>query len=162
VSAIAARPWSRGTVMISSDDPDQRPEVDPNYLADSRDVETLIHGIRKVRDIAAQEPLAGLIEAELEPGPATTTQAQLDDYLRAAVATVYHPVGTCRMGVGEDAVVDPSLRVRGVSGLRVIDASVMPRITSGNTNAPTFVIAEKGAALVLNDVDSLAAAGRRT
>ncbi|MGV7903833.1 GMC oxidoreductase, partial [Mycobacterium kansasii] len=95
--------------------------------------------------------LASRIEAELEPGPDVTTPEQMVDYLRRTVSTVYHPVGTCRMGTDHGAVVDAQLRVRGVRGLRVIDASIMPNITSGNTNAPTYLIAEKGAAMMLGE-----------
>ncbi|MEU7816899.1 GMC family oxidoreductase N-terminal domain-containing protein [Pseudonocardia sp. NPDC049154] len=151
VSAIAARPVSRGRVRITSADPRERPSVDPNYLAGPRDVEVLVAGIRRVRQIVAQPPLADRIAAELEPGPAVATDGQLEHYLRGSVSTVYHPVGTCRMGADDDSVVDPSLRVRGVERLRVVDASVMPTITSGNTNAPSFVIGEKGAELILSD-----------
>ena len=150
VSAILAQPASRGQVWIDSDDPTVRAKVDPNYLAEDSDVRTLIDGLRKVRDIARQSPLAERIEAELEPGPGISTDEQLEEYLRRSVSTVYHPVGTCRMGSDESSVVDPSLRVRGVEGLRVADASIMPTITSGNTNAPSFVIGEKGADLILS------------
>jgi len=152
VSAIAARPSSRGRVWIDSGDPLARPKVDMNYLSDDRDVAVLTAGIRTVRDIVRQSPIADIIQAELEPGPGITTDDQLEQYLRASVSTVYHPVGTCRMGSDAGSVVDPSLRVRGVRGLRVADASVMPTITSGNTNAPTFVIAEKGAELIAASV----------
>ncbi|MGC5025076.1 GMC family oxidoreductase [Tsukamurella sp. DT100] len=151
ISSIAARPFSRGITRIVSTDPTMRPLIDPGYLTDERDIDLLSAGIAKVRSIAAQPALAWHIDTELEPGPDVATREQMTDYLRRTVSTVYHPVGTCRMGTGDDAVVDAQLRVRGVRGLRVIDASIMPTITSGNTNAPTYLIAEKGAAMLLDD-----------
>lgn len=150
ISSIAARPFSAGFTRIVSSDPADRPLIDPGYLTDDRDIDLLATGIARIREIAAQPAIASHIEAEVEPGPNVTTREQLTEYLRRSVSTVYHPVGTCRMGADDAAVVDPQLRVRGVRSLRVIDASVMPKITSGNTNAPTFVIGEKGAAMVLD------------
>jgi choline dehydrogenase len=152
ISSIVAQPHSRGIVRVTSDDPSERPAVDPNYLANGRDIAVLIAGIRNVRKIVAQPSLADRVDIELDPGPDVTSDRQLEDYLRASVSTVYHPVGTCRMGADKTSVVDAKLRVRKVEGLRVIDASVMPQITSGNTNAPSFVIGEKGAALLLADM----------
>lgn len=149
VSAIQTRPYSSGHVRITSADPQERPEVDPGYLSDDRDVQALISGIRRIREIMKENAIATRVRAEVEPGPEQTSDAALEDYLRRTASTVYHPVGTCRMGTDEAAVVDPQLRVRGVDSLRVIDASVMPRISSGNTNAPTIMIAEKGADLLL-------------
>jgi choline dehydrogenase len=151
ISSIAARPFSKGNTRIVSTDPTVRPVIDPGYLTDERDIDLLAAGIAKVRAIAAQPALAPHIETELEPGPDITTPEQIADYLRRTVSTVYHPVGTCRMGTDDGAVVDAQLRVRGVRGLRVIDASIMPNITSGNTNAPTYLIAEKGAAMMLGE-----------
>jgi choline dehydrogenase len=109
-----------------------------------------MEGLRAVRDIAAQEPLKSLIAAELAPGPRALDDAALEQHIRATSGCIWHPVGTCRMGNGEDAVVDAQLRVHGVRSLRVVDASVMPQITSGNTNAPTIMIAEKAADMILS------------
>ncbi|QBY55376.1 GMC oxidoreductase [Cupriavidus oxalaticus] len=122
-----------------------------NYLSDERDVAVLSRGIDRIRAIVKQQPIAGLIEQEMEPGPGVIGAAALTDFLRSAASTIYHPTGTCRMGNDADAVVDPQLRLRGVSGVRVIDASVMPTIISGNTNAPTIMIGEKGADMILAD-----------
>ncbi|MGW0035704.1 GMC family oxidoreductase [Gordonia sp. NPDC003376] len=160
ISSIAARPFSAGVTRIVSADPTVRPLIDPGYLTDERDIDLLSAGIAKVRSIAAQPALASHIEAELEPGPDVSTPEQMADYLRNTVSTVYHPVGTCRMGTEDEAVVDAQLRVRGVRGLRVIDASIMPSITSGNTNAPTYLIAEKGAAMMLATSGGSTVAGR--
>lgn len=149
VSAINAQPYSRGQVSINSDDPAVRADVDPNYLEDGRDIDVLINGLRKVREIMKHEPIYRHVVAELEPGVESVNDGQLEGYLRNSVSTVYHPVGTCRMGGDESSVVDAQLRVRHIKGLRVIDASVMPTITSGNTNAPSMLIGEKGAEHVL-------------
>jgi choline dehydrogenase len=100
------------------------------------------------REIARQAPLAEIVLHELKPGPAVTDRADLEADIRRRLMLIYHPVGTCRMGVDDDAVVDPELRVRGLDGLRVVDASVMPVITGGNTNAPTIMIAEKAADVI--------------
>jgi len=151
VSAINVQPFSRGEVKITSADPAARASVFTNYLSDDRDIETLTNGIAKLREIMRQPAIEPLITKELEPGPATTSPQDIEAYLRRAASTVYHPVGTCRMGSDQRAVLDPRLRVCGVDGLRVIDASVMPKIISGNTNAPSIMIGEKGAELVLAD-----------
>jgi len=149
-SAIQTRPFSRGEYKISSSDPRQRGEIDINYLSDERDVEVLAKGMDHIRKIMSQPLIADLVAEEIEPGIEANTKALLDNYLRSMAGTVYHPVGTCRMGVDENAVVDPELKVNGLSSLRVIDASIMPVITSGNTNAPSIMIGEKGSELVLN------------
>jgi choline dehydrogenase len=149
VSAINAQPTSRGYVAITSPDVAVRPEIHVNYLEDTRDIDVLRAGIRRLREIMVQPAIAERVVEELEPGPAITTDEALEDYLRNGVSTVYHPVSTCRMGGDEASVVDPQLRVRGVAGLRVADGSVMPRVTSGNTNAPCIMIGEKAADLIL-------------
>ena len=149
VSSINAQPASRGTVQITSRDRGQRAEIQTRYLSDPRDVEVLIAGIRRLREILSQPALTGRVVEEIEPGADVQSDAALEDYLRQTVSTVYHPTGICRMGADREAVVDPQLRVRGVRGLRVVDASVMPRITSGNTQAPAILIGEKGADLIL-------------
>ncbi len=153
VSAINTRPSSRGEVQIQSADPKERARIHTNYLSNQRDIELLTTGLRRVREIMKQPAIARHVVGELEPGPACTSADDLEQYLRATASTVYHPVGTCRMGSDEAAVLDPRLRLRGVEGVRVIDASVMPTITSANPNAPCIMIGEKGADLVLADAD---------
>jgi len=148
-SAIQTRPFSRGTVRISTNDPMKRPRIDTKYLGDARDVDVLVAGMKRIREIMAQDAIASLVEAEVQPGPTAADDEALTRHLRTTASTVYHPVGTCRMGGNADSVVDPALRVRGVDGLRVADGSIMPVITSGNTNAPCIMIGEKAADLVL-------------
>ncbi|HEY0975304.1 MAG TPA: choline dehydrogenase [Solimonas sp.] len=145
------RPRSRGTVRLASADPLRAPAIDPNHLDDERDLARMVAGIRKAREILAQPAFAPHAQWELEPGPAVQTEAELRDWVRGHAETTYHPVGTCKMGVDAEAVVDPQLRVHGLSGLRVVDASIMPTLVGGNTNAPTTMIAEKAADLVLAD-----------
>lgn len=151
VSAIQTRPFSRGRVLITSAKADAAPDIDTHFLGDDRDVDVLLAGMQHIRHIMRRSAIAAMVEAEAEPGPDVSTRDALASYLRATAGTVYHPAGTCRMGSDADAVLDPGLRVRGVQGLRVIDASAMPVITSGNTNAPAIMIGEKGADLVLAD-----------
>ncbi|MGE3988945.1 GMC family oxidoreductase [Pseudorhodoplanes sp.] len=148
VHVSALRPKSRGRIRLRSADLSDPPLLRPNLLSHEDDLQLLIEGLRVARRIIAAPALAPFRSGELSPGSAVETQVQLADYVRGTVATVFHPVGTCKMGVDSLAVVDPSLRVHGIGGLRVIDASVMPEIVSGNTNAPTVMIAEKGAALI--------------
>jgi choline dehydrogenase len=124
------------------------PVIDPRYMTHPYDLALQIEGLRAARDIAAQEPLKSLIAAEFEPGSQALDEASLEQHIRATSDCIWHPVGTCRMGNGKDAVVDAQLRVHGVRSLRVVDASVMPQITSGNTNAPTIMIAEKAADMI--------------
>lgn len=119
-----------------------------NYLTDARDVQPLIEGIRLVRRIFDESPFKEQFRGELLPGTDCQTDAQLTEYLRANAQSMYHPVGTCKMGIGADAVVDPLLRVIGIEGLRVVDASVMPTVISGNTNAAAIMIGEKAADLL--------------
>ncbi|MBM3560372.1 MAG: choline dehydrogenase, partial [Alphaproteobacteria bacterium] len=149
--ATLLRPQSRGTVEIASADPFAAPLIQPNYLTAPADLPALLAGARMLRDIARRPALARHIAAEHEPGPHCADDVALAEHIRRRGWTSYHPVGTCRMGPDPDAVVDPRLRVVGVGGLRVVDASVMPAITSGNTNAPTIMIAEKGADMILRD-----------
>lgn len=148
ISTLPCRPLSRGRVALRSVDPVDAPLIDPAYLTRPEDLALQIEGLREARRIAAAEPLARHLTGELAPGPAATTDAELERYIRGTGGCFFHPVGTCRMGPGEDAVVDAELRVHGLRGLRVVDASVMPQITSGNTNAPTIMIAEKAADLI--------------
>lgn len=145
------RPHSRGSVHIQSADPFKAPAIRVNYLSDPRDVEVLTTGLALARQIARTEPLAGLIKRERSPGPDVTTREGLQAFLREKAMSVYHPSGTCRMGPGPDSVVDERLRVRGIAGLRVADASIMPTLISGNTNAPAIMIGEKAADMILAD-----------
>ena len=148
VSAIQARPYSRGTVLIQNDDPMKRPEVNTNYLSDPRDVTAISRGIGRVRSIVGQPVAADLVSQEVEPGADVTGDEAIEAYLRKSFATVYHPVGTCKMGTDDMAVVDPELKLIGLKGLRVADASIMPVISSGNTNAPSIMIGEKAADMI--------------
>jgi choline dehydrogenase len=151
VAVCPVRPDSRGTIMATSPDPFARPRIQPNYLSAPSDIQVLAAGIRATRRIFAAPALAAHSAFETLPGPQVQTDDELLDYMRNFGNTLYHPVGTCRMGEGPSAVVDSRLRVHGVGGLRVIDASIMPALTSGNTNAPTIMIGEKGAAMILED-----------
>jgi choline dehydrogenase len=142
-------PASRGHVRIRSADPLAQPEIAPNYLAEELDRKTMVAGVKILRAIHAQPAFRELWDREILPGPAVRTDAEILDAIRTTGGTVFHPVGTCRMGSDERAVVDPDLRVRGVSGLRVADASVMPTITSANTNAASLMIGEHASARIL-------------
>jgi choline dehydrogenase len=149
-SVCVLRPQSRGEVMATAPDMATPPAVCGHFLSHPDDVERTLRGVRLARRLAAQPALAGVIREEVEPGPTVDADDALVDWMRGNVLTVYHPVGTCRMGGDAQAVLDPQLRVRGASGLRVVDASVMPTLVSGNTNAPTIMIAEKAAELMLH------------
>ena len=151
-SATQCRPLSTGTVQLQSNNPLAAPRIVSNYLQDPQDARVLVAGLRQLRDIYAQPAFRGLVTGEeYFPGNAVVGDKALEAFARARGGTVYHPVGTCRMGADQQAVVDERLRVRGVAGLRVIDASVMPRLVSTNTNAAAIMIGEKGAAMVLED-----------
>jgi choline dehydrogenase len=145
LNACLLRPKSRGTVRLRSAHVTDMPVVDNNYLAEPDDLKLEIKGLRFAREVLQQQPLAGRIGAELIPGKTVTDEAGLTAHCRRTVKTNWHPVGTCRMGVdGDDlAVLDTRLRVRGIDGLRIIDASAMPFIPSGNTNAPTMALASR-------------------
>ncbi len=141
-------PKSRGEVRLASSDPTAAPHIDPHFLEDPDDARLLLEGIKLVREILASKRLSGVVTGELHPGSAFASDQAMAAELPNRIHTVYHPVGTCRMGSDERAVVDPELRVRGVDGLRVADASIMPSITGGNTNAPTMMIGERCAELI--------------
>ena len=144
------RPKSRGRVHAKSADALQPATFDANYLAAQEDVDTLVRGLKLARRILRTPSMRKVVAEEMYPGPQDEiADAELEQFVRRYAKTVYHPVGTCRMGSDARAVVDPQLRVRGVQGLRVCDASVMPAIVSGNTNAPTIMIAERGAEFML-------------
>ena len=151
VAICPVRPDSRGTIMAQSPDPSAAPLITPNYLSDPNDQRVLTTGMRITRTIFAAPAIARHSVRETLPGPGVMSDDELADYSRRFGTTIFHPVGTCRMGDGPAAVVDARLRVHGMGGLRVIDASVMPTLTTGNTNAPTIMIAEKGAAMIRED-----------
>ncbi len=150
-SVCQLRPESRGRIVPRSADPKEPSAIYPNYLATPLDQETLVAGMKLSRKLAATRALSPFIVEELDPGPEVRTDEQLLEHARNTATTIYHPVGTCKMGIDSWAVVDPRLRVRGIAGLRVADASVMPTLVSGNTNAPTIMIGEKAAAMILED-----------
>jgi choline dehydrogenase len=145
------KPDSRGTVMASSPDPFARPAIKPNYFTTRTDELALLGGTRHVRRILSQPALKPYSLGETSPGPDIQSDDEVLSYARKFGNTLYHPVGTCKMGEDPRAVVDSRLRVHGIQGLRVIDASVMPTLTTGNTNAPTIMIGEKGAAMIRED-----------
>jgi len=149
IAPCQVRPESRGWIRIKSPDPSVYPAIMPNYLSDPLDQEVIVAGLKWARKIANQKALAPYVQSELTPGDSVKTDAEFLAFARGAGATIYHPVGTCQMGHGPRAVVDPQLRVHGIEGLRVVDASIMPRLISGNTNAPTIMIAEKASDMIL-------------
>jgi choline dehydrogenase len=146
VTAIAVA--GRGSLTLRSANPYAKPLIDPAYLADKADLDTLIAGVRQAREIAATGKLATIVGGEWAPGEQAETDEDLADHVRRECATLFHPVSTCAMGASDNAVCDPRLRVRGVENLRVVDASIMPSVPRGNTNAPTIAIAEKAADLI--------------
>ena len=154
VYTVLLRPESRGSVMVSSPEPSEPPKITPNYLTASKDRDILLMGFRKTREIMAQSAVRKYIVEEVRPGPECVSDECLLEYLENTGRTSYHPVGTCRMGTDDEAVVDPRLRVNGVQGLRVVDASIMPTLVSGNTNAPTIMIAEKASDMIMEDAGS--------
>jgi choline dehydrogenase len=141
------RPDSRGSVSRKS--LNGAPDIDLGLLQADSDLETLLRGVKLARKILTEEPMVKLGLNELVPGASVQTDSDLRDAIRAHARTVYHPVGTCAMGTGKRAVVDPNLKVHGLESLRIVDASIMPTIVSGNTNAPAMMIAEKAADMIL-------------
>ncbi len=150
-SVCQLRPYSRGHIEIQSADPMQYPAIHPNYLSDERDHAVAVGGIKVARRIAEAPSLKPHIISEYVPGAQFQTDAELLDAARRYSQSIYHPAGTCKMGNDPMAVVDERLRVRGLEGLRVVDASIMPELVSGNTNAPTIMIGEKGSDMILED-----------
>jgi choline dehydrogenase len=150
-SVCQLRPESRGHLALKSPDPEAPPAIHPNYLATPNDRRAIVEGMKLSRRLAATKALAPYVLEELDPGPAVRSDAELLEHARNTATTIYHPVGTCRMGTDEMAVVDPRLKVIGVERLRVVDASIMPTLTSGNTNAPAIMIGEKAAEMILED-----------
>jgi choline dehydrogenase-like flavoprotein len=142
------RPKSRGTLTLASRDPLAAPAIDPAFLSDDDDLQRLVRGLKLMRRVLQQPALAALGGQELPASRGAQTDSQIAQFVRDRADTIYHPVGSCRMGPGPLDVVDAQLRVHGLEGLRVVDASVMPRIVSGNTTAPTIMIAEKAAELI--------------
>ncbi len=139
------RPESRGKIELRSANPADAPAVYPNYLATQTDQQTIVDGLKLLRRIMATPQMQRFITSEFQPGPDIESDEQLLDYARRRGGTVYHPTSTCKMGVDPTAVVDPELRVHGLDGLRVADASIMPTVVSGNTNAATIMIGERAA-----------------
>jgi choline dehydrogenase len=143
LNAYLLDPRSRGAVSLASADPRRQPKIDPNFLAEQSDLDRTVESVRIGQEIMAQPSIAKYVVNEFMPGPEIRTRAAYEDYVRRESRSGYHPVGTCKMGEDEMAVVDPQLRVHGVEGLRVADASIMPRLVSGNTNAPSIMIGER-------------------
>ncbi|MEP1028504.1 MAG: GMC oxidoreductase, partial [Alphaproteobacteria bacterium] len=157
-SVCNVRPESRGTVTITSPDPFTPPAIQPNYLSTPGDRKVAADALRLTRHIVSHPALARFKPQEYKPGAHLTTDDELADAAGQIGTTIFHPVGTCKMGTDPDAVVDDRLRVHGMTGLRVVDASIMPTITSGNTNAPAIMIAEKASDMILADAKARAAA----
>jgi 4-pyridoxate dehydrogenase len=156
---VMLHPESRGVVRLRSTDPSAPVRIVQNFLASERDVRTIRDGVKLGRDLASRKGLDPFRSRETSPGPDCRTDADIDAFVRRTAATAHHPCATCAMGTGEDAVLDPALRVRGVEGLRVADASAMPDLVSGNINACVLMIAEKAADLVLGRPPLTAARG---
>ncbi len=148
---VLVAPKARGKLTLRSADPTTKPRMIGNHLTEQADVDAIVAGIELAREIAASGPLAAAAGPELHPGKGVRDRDQLAAHVRRHVELLYHPVGTCRMGADDESVVDPELRVRGVDGLRIADASVMPTIVRGNTNAPTLMVAEKAADMILSN-----------
>ena len=151
VHACQLRPESKGTIALRSSDPFDTPKIDPNYLATEEDRRVMRESMKMMREIIGQNALAPYRGPEMSPGESVRTDDEIDTFIRQNAETIYHPVGTVRMGTDAKAPLDGKLRVRGVDGLRVVDASVMPTLIGGNTNAPTIMIAEKAADLILGN-----------
>jgi choline dehydrogenase len=146
-------PSSRGTVRLADSDPATRPLIDPDYLGDEKDVAVMTEGLRIARLIGSRDALAQVRGSEVQPGTLVADDAEVRQYLRDSLLVYFHYAGTCRVGTDDLSVVDPGLRVHGISGLRVADASIMPSPVSANTNATVYAIAEKAAALITSGAE---------
>jgi len=155
IAPCVLHPQSRGYIALHSTDPTQAPLIQPNYFADESDMQVLVEGVKMARKLGETRAFAPLRDVETHPGPQVQSDEEIAEYIRDYSETLYHPAGTCKMGNDSMAVVDAHLRVRGVEGLRVIDASIMPTVVGGNTNAPTIMIAEKAADLIKGTVSVL-------
>ena len=151
ISVCQLRPESTGSVHIKSRNPIDPPAIRPNFLSETTDRDALIGGMKIARQVGSAEPLSNYLDHEIFPGPNVNSDEEILEWCRRTGATVFHPVGTCKMGIDDEAVVDERLRVRGIHGLRVVDASIMPTLVSGNTNAPAIMIGQKGANMILED-----------
>ena len=151
ITALPVRAQSRGTVMARSSDPFEYPAIRPSYLTDEADVDVLVAGVEMTRRIFAAPALSEVSLGEISPGEELSGRDEVRQFTRETGGTIHHPVGTCKMGEDPTAVVDSRLRVHGVQNLRVADASIMPSLTTGNTNAPTIMIGEKAATMILED-----------
>lgn len=147
----SGRPLSRGHILLRSADPTMHPLIYPEYFSEPEDLHALMRSVQRMRNIMRGLAIRELIEAELAPGPIANDETSIEADIRARCATYFHPSGTCRMGTEATAVVDPRLRVNGIEGLRVADASIMPAALNACTHAPTIMIGEKGAALIAAD-----------
>lgn len=152
---VVLRPKSRGWVRLQNADYRTMPLINPNYMADDEDLKTTVEAVKLVREVIKQHSLSVVVEEEMEPGPAIVTDKQIAEWIKKVTTTMWHPVGTCRMGQDEHAVVDARLKVNGLEGLHIIDASIMPNITSGNTNAPTQALALHGVKMFVEDLHTL-------
>jgi choline dehydrogenase len=152
LSVCQLRPQSTGSITLKSADPFAPPKINANYLAAETDRRCTTAAIAFARKLAATQPLRDYIAEEILPGPRYVTDADLLGFAREHGATIFHPAGTCRMGMDDDAVVDPRLHLRGIDGLWVADCSIMPTLTSGNTNVPAIMIGEKASDMILEDV----------
>ena len=145
------RPESRGVLEIKSIDPYSDPRIVPNYLCEELDQKTLVSGVKMLREIYQQPAFKSLFDKEMLPGPSASSDDDILNFARNSGGTVFHPSGTCRMGSDEISVVDPDLNVRGIGGLRIVDASIIPKMPSGNINASVMMIAEKAAEIILSN-----------
>ena len=154
LSACILRPHSRGRISITSNDPLQAPSIQAGYLSTEEDRTLAVDLVRRMRELASSQPMSRFVVEEHEPGIAKQSDAEILDWVRRRAGSIFHPVGTCAMGSASDpmSVVDSRLRVHGLDGLRVVDGSIMPRIVSGNTNAPIIMFAERAADLIQEDL----------
>lgn len=150
----ALRPYSRGRITLNSADPMADPDIDAGYLADERDLDTLVDGFKLSRKILSRSAFDHRRGEEAIPGPSVQSDDDIREFIRDNAETIYHPVGSCKMGHDDQSVVDDRLRVHGLEGLRVIDASIMPTLVGGNTNAATLMIADKAAEMIQQDQQS--------